>query len=52
MEWKLRIEWEHPRCIACLGSKRLSHEHVIPDSLGGIFTSRILYRECNSRFGS
>ncbi|MFA3918496.1 HNH endonuclease [Ruegeria hyattellae] len=48
----MRIEWEHPACITCLGSKELSLEHVIPDSLGGILTSRFLCRECNSLFGS
>lgn len=30
----------------------LSLEHVIPESLGGILTSRFLCRHCNSRFGS
>ncbi|MFA3919622.1 HNH endonuclease [Ruegeria hyattellae] len=51
-ERKLRIEWEHPRCIACLGLEELSLDHIIPDSLGGILTSRFLCRECNSQFGS
>lgn len=48
----MRLEWKHPRCVACLGSEELSLEHVIPDSLGGILTSRFLCSECNSQFGS
>ena len=48
----MRIEWKHSRCITCLRSKELTLEHVIPDSLGGILTSRFLCRDCNSRFGS
>lgn len=48
----MEIEWKHLRCIACLKADGLSLEHVIPESLGGILTSRFLCRLCNSKFGS
>lgn len=47
----MKIEWNHSRCIVCLGSDGLTVEHVIPESLGGILTGSFLCRRCNSRFG-
>ncbi|MCP4408818.1 MAG: HNH endonuclease [Gammaproteobacteria bacterium] len=46
------IEWNHSRCIVCLNSGELTKEHVIPESLGGILTSRFLCCRCNSCFGA
>jgi|GEM_PF-3081934 len=46
------LEWNDPRCIICMQAGKLTVEHVIPDSLGGILTCRFLCQNCNSRFGS
>lgn len=48
----MKIEWKHLQCIVCLEQGPLTKEHVIPDSLGGILTSKFLCKGCNSHFGT
>lgn len=50
-EAALHIQWNRPTCIVCLKDGELTIEHVIPASLGGKLTSRILCKDCNNRFG-
>lgn len=47
----MAIKWDHQQCIVCLAKKKLSEEHIIPRSLGGILTSSFLCNSCNSSFG-
>ena len=44
--------WPVARCILCLEESELSVEHVIPRAFGGVLTSRVLCRTCNSELGS
>lgn len=45
------IPWNSRTCILCLRDGVLTVEHVIPGSLGGRLTSRILCKNCNDRLG-
>ena len=47
----MRIEWPGNRCIICLKETHLSNEHIIPKSIGGLFTCSFLCRDCNSHLG-
>ncbi len=48
----MKVDWIHMHCIVCLNSDRLTDEHIIPKSLGGILTCRFLCATCNSNFGA
>ena len=48
----MNIGWRGIRCILCLKEDQLSIEHLIPKSLGGRLTCRLLCRSCNSKLGS
>ncbi len=48
----MEVDWNHSRCIACLGSDGVTVEHVIPESLGGILTCSFLCSHCSSSFGA
>ena len=39
------------KCIFCLKNKRSSLEHIFPDSLGGILTTKDVCKECNDYMG-
>lgn len=45
------LPWNSRTCILCLNEGELTIEHVIPASLGGKLTSRILCKDCNNRLG-
>ena len=47
----MQIPWPSQTCILCLTESDLTVEHVIPASLGGKLTSRILCKGCNDRLG-
>ena len=47
----MHIEWPGNRCIICLKETDLSNEHIIPKSIGGLFTCSFLCRDCNSHLG-
>ncbi|MCP4490151.1 MAG: HNH endonuclease [Gammaproteobacteria bacterium] len=48
----MHIEWPGKKCILCLGSARLTIEHIIPASIGGNLTSNLLCKNCNSALGA
>lgn len=45
------LGWNTSRCIICLNEATLTLEHVIPRSLGGVLTARILCKPCNDALG-
>ncbi|MEJ8855928.1 HNH endonuclease [Variovorax robiniae] len=47
----IEVSWPGLQCIVCLATSDLTVEHLIPESLGGRLTSRLLCRACNSRIG-
>jgi hypothetical protein len=47
----LKVAWGGTRCIICLEPGRLSEEHLVPASLGGILASEFVCKACNDRFG-
>ena len=47
----MRVPWPGKRCILCLKEAPLSREHIIPKSIGGLFTCSFLCRNCNSHLG-
>ncbi len=47
----MHVPWTVNRCILCLEETLLSKEHIIPKSIGGLFTCSFLCRNCNSHLG-
>lgn len=47
----MKVPWPEKRCIVCLKEGPLCEEHIIPQALGGRFTSKFLCSSCNSRLG-
>lgn len=53
----MKVAWLDCRCILCCREGRstregrLSEEHVIPESIGGVLTSHFLCKPCNSALG-
>ena len=53
----MEIEWPDGRCVLCCREGRstetcsLTDEHLIPKSIGGVLTSRLLCARCNSTLG-
>ena len=47
----MKVRWNGTKCILCLKEERLSKEHIIPRSLGGILTCKFICRSCNSQLG-
>jgi hypothetical protein len=50
----MRVDWPHPTCVLCLTTVergKLTVEHIIPKSIGGVLTSRLVCRGCNSHLG-
>ncbi len=47
----VELPWRDARCVICGLTKPLTEEHVIPQSIGGIFWYRFLCEQCNSMMG-
>ena len=48
----MRIPWQGNKCILCCNEASLTLEHLIPKALGGILTSDLLCKACNSSLGA
>ena len=42
----------HERCVVCHRSEKITWEHFIPESVGGLLKLKCLCQDCNSNFGS
>ena len=48
----MHIPWQGNKCILCCNEDSLTVEHIIPEALGGILTSDLLCKACNSSLGA